>query len=46
MTGVDAHTLKGRLCAGFSSFQPRPSALDSPRRLLHIDGDFDDVGEG
>ena len=34
------HTLTGRRCVGSSLFETRPGALYSPRRLLHVDGDF------
>jgi len=33
-------TLTGRRCAGSSPFETHPSALYSPRRLLHVDGEF------
>jgi len=37
--GAD-HTLTGCRCVGSSLFETRPGALFSPRRLLHVDGDF------
>jgi len=40
------HTLTGRRGAGSSLFVTRPGALYSPRRLLHVDGDFADFVGG
>jgi len=40
MNRVSDHTLTGRRRAGSSPVEAAPSALYSPRRLLHVDGDF------
>jgi len=40
MNRVSVHILTGRRRAGSSPVEAAPSALYSPRRLLHVDGDF------
>jgi len=40
------NTLTGRRCDGLSPFETRPGVLYSPRRLLHVDGEFGDFVGG